>query len=134
MPSSTATITAEQRDAIYALTCDHLSGIGDLALAFELGDYEAAERLGRSFLHDLQLLANLGWAEDDDRRNVALTMPPVMLDEALRRLREEAAQGLIGSPEIRQGARHERELSARYRLALETCDELIESLGLSENE
>jgi hypothetical protein len=134
MPSSTATITAEQRDAIYALIRDHLSGIGDLAIAFELSDYEAVERLGRAFAQDLELLASLGWSEQDDRRNVALTMPPVRLDEALRRLRSEAAEGLVGSPEVQQAARHEENLSARYRLALETCDELIESLGVAEDE
>lgn len=130
MPSSTATITGRQRRAFYELIRDHLGGIGDLDLAFDLGDYESVERLGRAFQQDLRLLADLGWGEEDDRRTVVLTMPDAELEEALRRLRAEAADGLVGSPEARRAARFDEQVHARYQLALDTCDELIEALAV----
>lgn len=46
MPTSTVTISGPQRQVFRAMLLDHLSGIGDVALAIEQEDYEAAERLG----------------------------------------------------------------------------------------
>lgn len=134
MPRSTATIAAEQRDAIYQLIRDHLSGVGDLGLALEIGDLAAAERLGREFEHDLRLLVDLGWAERDERRAVALTMSPLKLAEVMRRLRSEAAAGMAGSSEAREAARQDERIAARYRRALEACDELIAGIDPGEGD
>lgn len=97
MPTNTATITADQRNAIYELVRDHLSGLGDLDLALEHGEIATAERLGEAFARDLRLLADLGWGIEDERRTIALTMPADELEEALRRLRSEAAEGVTWS-------------------------------------
>jgi len=35
MPSRTATITAEQRDALYEMVVDDLSGLADVGIAIE---------------------------------------------------------------------------------------------------
>jgi hypothetical protein len=50
------TITAAQRDALYDQILDRLSGIGDIELAIQLENYDAAERLGREYSDDLRLL------------------------------------------------------------------------------
>jgi len=128
MPRSTPTITARQRQAIYELVRDRLTGIGDICLALDAGDILAAERLGREFEQDLRLLCDLGWAEADERRTVMLTMPADKLDEILRRLRSEAAAGIAGSREEREAIRQEARVATRDKLVLATCDELIARL------
>lgn len=52
----TVTITSAQRDALYDQILDRLSGIGDIELAIQLENYDAAERLGREYSDDLRLL------------------------------------------------------------------------------
>lgn len=75
------------------------------------------------------MLEDLGWAEQDDRELAELTMPAAELDETLRRLRSEAAEGIAGS---REATREDDQARARYELVLDTCEELIEILDLPE--
>lgn len=55
-------ITRAQRDAVYELVMDHLTGIGDVWLCVERREYATAKRLGREFYEDLWPLEDLGWA------------------------------------------------------------------------
>ena len=50
------TITRTQRDAIYEMLINHLSGIGDVWLGVQRRDFADAKRLGRKFAKDLRLL------------------------------------------------------------------------------
>lgn len=76
MPSTTCTITKDQRDGLYELVRNRLGGIGDVWIALEENeDYATAERLGLEFGEDFRLLEDLGWGEDDGRTGVELTMP-----------------------------------------------------------
>jgi hypothetical protein len=50
------TITRAQRDAIYEMVINHLSGIGDVWICVERGDLATAKALGRDFAEDLRLL------------------------------------------------------------------------------
>jgi hypothetical protein len=78
----TATITKDQRDGLYELVRHHLYSIEDLWIAFGRSrDYATAERLGIEFGEDFRLLADIGWAADDDRKSFELTMPPLDLIE-----------------------------------------------------
>jgi hypothetical protein len=73
-PSSTATISKDQRDGLYALVRNHLGGLSDVFVEMEQRkDYAAAERLGREFAEDFRLLDDIGWRPQDDRESVALT-------------------------------------------------------------
>jgi predicted transcriptional regulator len=90
------TITRAQRDAIYELVVDHLSGIGDVWTAMQDGDFASAKRFGRAFAEDLRLLEDLGWAESLDRESVTLTMLSDELTRTLARLHRTAA-GSLGS-------------------------------------
>jgi hypothetical protein len=77
----TATITKEQRDGLYELVRHHLYSIEDLWIAFGRSrDYATAERLALEFGEDFRLLADIGWAADDDRESFELTIPPLDLD------------------------------------------------------
>ena len=85
-------ITGAQRDALYELCLNRLSGLGDLWPAIEEGEYDAADRLGREFSDDLRLiLDDLGWG--DVHKPVTLTLPPTDLRRAFTRLREHAVNG-----------------------------------------
>lgn len=96
MPQSTATITGEQREAIYEFLVEQLSRLTDLPLAIKGEDFDTAKRLAREFSQYFRLLDDLGWG-GDGQREVALTMSPEELVEALRRLYADA-DGALGGP------------------------------------
>lgn len=124
MPS-TATITAEQRQAIHELVCLRLIGISDLSKAILRRDFDTAERLGLEFGKYLRLMEDLDWKEKDDRAAVDLTMPAEDLTDTLSRMRAEAEGLLTESPDERRVTAEEEEAKARHRLVIDTCDELI---------
>ncbi|MEV4423068.1 hypothetical protein AB0L40_24280 [Patulibacter sp. NPDC049589] len=88
------TITREQRDAIYEAVMNHLSGIGDVGLLVDNGDATSAQRLARTFVEDLRLLEDLGWAAQADAETVTLTMASGELTRAFTRLHHDAADAL----------------------------------------
>ena len=102
--------TAVQREVFYELVLDHLSGIADLSLAVEQGDFATAERLGIEFGEDLRLMEDLGW-DSEPRKDADLTMAPEDLAEILTRLKADAEGGLRESAygRERQGDRRERQ-------------------------
>lgn len=133
MPESTTTITGEQRDAIYELLSDRLSGLDDVWKALRCQrDFAAAERLGREFRRELRLLDDLGWPEEDDRELVELTMPAQELAPLLARLQGDAAEGLALPPDEKEA----REAEERYRrhclVARAACVELLGGLSAGE--
>ena len=134
MPSSTATITAEQRQAIHELVCLRLIGISDLSKAILGRDFDTAERLGLEFGEYLRLMEDLGWQEDNDRATFELTLPAEDLIETLKCLRAEAEGLFTESPDERRATEEEEEAKARHRLVIDTCDELIAGLDPREGE
>lgn len=87
-------ITHRQRDAIYEMVLNHLTGIGDVWIAVQHRDLPTARRLGREFAEELRLLEDLGWTETIDRETVALTVPPDDLTRTLARLHNHATAAL----------------------------------------
>lgn len=121
----TVTITSAQRDALYDQILDRLSGIGDIELAIQSEDYDAAERLGREYSDDLRLLVDdLGFGQGDGRP-VSLTSPPDVLRRVLPRLRE-LAEGMAASQEPEWV--EVRGLRTRNRLVVEACENVLSSL------
>jgi hypothetical protein len=127
MPESTVTISPAQREAFYQLVLDHLSGVGDLLLALERGDFAAAERLGIEFGEDLRLMEDLGW--EDELREADLTMAPEELAEVLKRLKADAEKGLVGSSEEREAKAVDEAARERYEYARVTCEGLLDLLA-----
>lgn len=122
----TVTITPGQRDALYDQILDRLSGIGDIELAIQMENYDAAERLGREYSDDLRLLLDdLGFGHGDGSP-VTLTSPPDVLRRVLPRLRE-LAEGMAESQEPEWV--ETRELRDRNRLVAEACTSVLLSLG-----
>jgi hypothetical protein len=126
--TTTLTITADQRSAIYRQVTQHLSGIGDVNLAYEGGQYDGAERLADEYAQDLALLADLGWPPDDPRESFELKMPAAELERVLRRLHREAEDGL-GEPEERRAAAEAAEVRTAYARTAEVCSDLIAELS-----
>jgi hypothetical protein len=120
------TITREQRDAIYELVIDHLSGIGDVWVCVESRDFAVAKRLGREFSEDLRLLEDLGWAEAIEHETVALTLAPAELSRALARLHSDAS-GSLGIYVSRP--KDEEELAQRNVAASEALGEVLGQLA-----
>ncbi len=119
-------ITAAQRDALYDQILDRLSGIGDIELAIQTEDYEAAERIGRDYSDDLRLLLDdLGIGEGNGRP-VELTAPPALLRRVLPRLRVHAENYTASlEPEWDEV----QELRERNRLVSEACEAVLGNLG-----
>jgi hypothetical protein len=125
----TPTITADQRDALYDQILDRLSGIGDIEVAIQAGNYDDAERLGREYSDDLRLLfEDLGIGEGNGQP-VELTAPPEVLRRVLPRLRELAEGQTAGLEEQRSEV---RELDERNRLVSEACGSVLASLDTAQ--
>lgn len=127
MPQGTATITGEQREAIYEFLVEQLSRLTDLPLAIKSEDFDTAKRLAREFSQYFRLLDDLGWGADG-RLEVALTMSPEELVEALRRLYADADGALGGSPEEREAREAEEADRRRDQLVLDTASDLLAEL------
>ena len=127
--SVTATITKEQRDGLYELVRHHLYSIEDLWIAFGRSrDFATAERLGVEYGEDFRLLADIGWAADDDRESFELTMPPLDLTEALRRLHVEAEKVLVESGTEREANEDDAKTDQRFRVGHDACEKVLVDL------
>lgn len=135
MPEATATITRGQRNALYELVRNHLGALNDVWIAMEHDrDFAKAERLGSEFSDDFRLLADIGWAEQDPRTEIELSMPAGDLARLVSRLRSEAEQGLA-EPDEQRAAREEDEAAwLLFWLARNACDELIAELDRERNQ
>lgn len=122
-------ITADQRDALYDKVLTHLSGIDGLWLAIEREDFETADRLGREFADDLTLvLEDLGWGDQstDGSQAVELATEVDVLRRVLPQLRSRAARHAHTEDEALKKLRKER---SRAQLVMDTCDEVLRTLG-----
>jgi hypothetical protein len=119
------TLSPEERDRLYEQILVHLSGIGDVWLAIEQEDFVAADRLGREFGEELQVvLDGLGWG-DLAGREVRLTSSPEVLLRVFARLRDRAQDQRQSEEEERAEA--ERAAQGNH-LVIETCERIIASL------
>jgi hypothetical protein len=127
MPTTTITISREQRDPLHRLVTQHVSGIGDVDMKLSAGDFTTAERLGLEYSEDIRMLNDLGWDPEDERESFDLTLPSHDLMEALKRLRHDAEDGLSEKEE--QRAREEAdEVKGYFESARNVCGELIDAL------
>jgi hypothetical protein len=132
MPHRIIKLTGDQRDALYAQVRNHLAALGDVFVAMETQkDFATAERLGIEFGEDFRLLRDLGWAEDDNRDQVELTMPYEDLIELMRRLRTEAQGGLTDAKKEREAVAG-TEVIEGLESTIDACDEVLEAIDLQE--
>ena len=103
-------ISAAERDALYDQIYVRLSGIDGVWLAAQEEDYETADRLGREFSDDLQLvLEDLRWGEGSGEP-LELTAPPDVLRRVFTRMRNRAeSQQALEEEERAEGRRREEQ-------------------------
>lgn len=120
------TITAAERDALYEHIYVRLSGIGDVWMAIEAGDFARAGRLGREFSDDLRLvLDDLGWGERG-AGPLELRTPPEVLRRIFHRIHA------VAEEERAHEERERLEVHAREQQAaqvVETCRRVLAELG-----
>lgn len=123
----TVRISAAHRDAIYEQIVDRLTGIGDVWLAVERGDFATATRLSREFSDYMCfVLEDLGWG-DGAGRTITLSTPADVLRRVFSGLRELAE----GEREEQVPTREEiRKTDERINLVLEACQEAFTALDV----
>lgn len=117
------TITAGQRDAVYDLVLDRLSGIGAVWLAASAEDFELAERLSREYSDELSVvLDDLGWGDGPDGTEIELRADPAVLRRIFSRFKgTTAGERATGWPA-------NNVLEERNRLIDEACVTVIQAL------
>ena len=124
MPRSNIAIATHQRDALYELVLDRLSGVGDISTELDNKDYAAAERIATRFSEDFRLMRDLGWDPNDDRETVELTLPPLELMRIAKRLRDDARGGIAGLEEERDSVGPPKFIEG-YRIVREACEDIL---------
>lgn len=103
-----------------------LSGIDDLWMACQAGDFERAERLAAEFSDELRLMQDLGWDSAPPEKDIKLTMPVEDLLRLFTRLR-------LAVEEMRADEEHEeaeaesaaRAFQERTRRISEVCERVL---------
>lgn len=129
MTPSTATISKDQRDGLYALVRNHLGGLSESSWRWSSArtstppsaSAASSPRTSGCWRHRLA-------AERDGRESVALTMPLGELSELLQRLQDEAERLLTESPAERRSREEDEETNRDFRLGLDACEGVLADL------
>jgi hypothetical protein len=118
-------ITAAERDALYEQIVVRLSGIDEVWIAVEAGDFERADQVGREFGDYLLLIGDdLGWGEGSGEP-LELTTPPEVLLRVCTRMRTRAE----GEREQQEAERSEVQgREDRTQQVLSTCRRVLRNL------
>ena len=115
-------ISAAERDALYEQIFVRLSGIDEVWLAAESGDFAAADRVAREFCDDLRLiLDDLGWGEGRGEP-LELVTPPDVLRRVCARIQGRAEVERV-EEEAERAENRERE--EQTRALLDTCRRVL---------
>jgi hypothetical protein len=118
-------ISAAERDALYEQIVVRLSGIDEVWIAVEAGDFARADQVGREFGDYLRLIGDdLGWGEGGGEA-LELTTPPEVLRRVCTRMRTRAE----GERERQEAERSEvQEREEHTQQVLSTCRRVLRNL------
>lgn len=123
---TTITLSADQRNALYAQIRPDLLAVDDLRLVVECDDLVSADKLGRQIAGQLRLIAGgLGW-KDKVTEPVDLSLPADELRSIFSELRDRAI-ALHGFAKEEQEAF--RAPIERAALVRDTCEEALARLS-----
>jgi len=126
--AGTITLSATERDAIYAQVRADLLAVDDLRLAVEQDERETADRLARRYVGELRLVLNgLGWGDQADG-SVHLAIPADELRPILTELRDRAAELFRAQRKDQEAIRAPWEQAALVR---DTCSQALGRLPRS---
>lgn len=125
--NATVAIGAKERDTLHWLMVRRLFILGQDPPALASREGVSLDELATEFGEDLQLMADLGWEVEGDRRTVDLTMPAESLARTIRRLRRDA-RCAPSEPPREHEPQGDEDRWQRFREAVETCDEVLDLL------
>ncbi|HEX3325077.1 MAG TPA: hypothetical protein VHR65_08125, partial [Solirubrobacterales bacterium] len=137
MSAATLTIAPRERGTLHWLMVRRLFILGQDPPALARSEGVSHDQLAKEFGEDLELMADLGWEPDDDRKAVDLTMPADRLDKAIKRLRRDARRAPCEKAREHEPEEADDERWNRFRAAVDTCEgllDLIESPHRTEGE
>ena len=121
-------IDPHQRDRLYESITAHLTGINDVFIEYQHGNFEAAQRLSGEFSDDLRVLHDdLGWGRTFSE-SIQLDAPRDVWERTLIRIQERAQS------KLRRHEEHASELEQERRRIQEledTCLALAKQLSRS---
>ncbi|HET9675975.1 MAG TPA: hypothetical protein VFP21_00555 [Solirubrobacterales bacterium] len=121
-------ITGRQRDLLYDVVQDRLTGIDRVWWSVQNGEWDDAHRLAREYSNLLRLVVDgLGWGRNHQEA-VELRSPPDVLQGALEAIRREVA---LENPEQMRLRLRAAEAQVDRQHALDACEELLTKLRLS---
>jgi hypothetical protein len=135
------TIDRRERDSLHVLMSYRFFVGDDRRLQRALEQGASPGQLACEFEEDMWLMGELGWLDQElaealgmpgaDRPEFELTMQVEALANTLMRAREEARVGFADGLK-RTPTETEEERRTRFRVAKQTCDELLVRLGNQE--
>jgi hypothetical protein len=128
MSTATLTIGRNERDTLHWLMARRLFVMGQDPPALAASEGANLDQLAKEFGEDLELMSDLGWEVDDDRKTVALTMPAERLGKAIKRLRRDARRAPCEKPREHEPKEANDERWKRFRAGVDTCEELLDLL------
>jgi hypothetical protein len=128
MSGATLTIGSKERGTLHWLMVRRLFILGQDPPALARSEGVSHDQLASEFGEDLELMADLGWEVDDDRKTVDLTMPADRLAKTIKRLRRDARRAPCEGPHELDPADADEDRWQRFRAAVDTCEELLDLL------
>lgn len=126
MSAATLTIGSKERGTLHWLMVRRLFILGQDPPALARSEGVSHDQLAREFGEDLELMADLGWEVDDDRKTVDLTMSTDRLARTIRRLRRDARRAPCEGPREHDSDPADEDRWHRFRAAVDTCEELLD--------
>jgi hypothetical protein len=126
MSAATLTIGQKERGTLHWLMVRRLFILGQDPPALARNEGVSHDQLAKEFGEDLELMADLGWEADDDRKTVDLTMPADRLGKAIKRLRRDARRAPCESAREHEPEEADDERWKRFRAAVDTCEDLLD--------
>jgi hypothetical protein len=128
MSAATLTIGSKERGTLHWLMVRRLFILGQDPPALARSEGVSHDQLAAEFGEDLELMADLGWEVDDDRKAVDLTMPADRLARTIRRLRRDARRAPCEGPREHDPESADEDRWQRFRAAVDTCEELLDRI------
>jgi len=122
------TIGAKERGTLHWLMVRRLFILGQDPPELARSEGVSLDQLAKEFAEDLNLMADLGWEVEDDRKTFDLTMPPDDLASAIKRLRRDARRAPCEAVRERDSEDADKDCWERFRAAVDTCEELLDLL------
>jgi hypothetical protein len=134
MSGGTVTIGSGERKTLHWLMAHRLFILGADPPGLAAIEGVSLDQLAEEFREDLELMGDLGWEVDDDRKTVDLTMPADRLGKTIKRLRRDARRAPCEAPREHEPKEADDERWKRFQAAVDACEEVLDLLDHRESD